>query len=154
MVSPEERLKELGIKLHEAPLPLGSYLPCVRTGNLLYLSGVLPLRGGKLIRTGIVGDSISLIEAQEDAKQIIINALSIIAAYTGSIDTVARCVKLNGYIASAPDFTEQASVLNAASDLLYEVFGEKGKHARAAIGVYVLPLNSPLEIEFIFELTP
>lgn len=106
------------------------------------------------MKTGIVGDSVSLIEAQEDARQIIINALSIIAAYTGSIDKVVRCIKLNGYIASAPEFTEQSSVLNAASDLLCEIFGEKGKHARASVGVNILPLNAPLEIEFIFEITP
>lgn len=135
-------------------MPLGSYLPCVRTGNLLYLSGVLPLRGGKLLRTGIVGDSVSLAEAQEDARQIIINALSLIKAYIGSLDKVARCVKLNGYIASAPDFTGQSSVLNAASDLLCDVFGEKGKHARVSVGVNILPLNAPLEVEFIFEIAP
>lgn len=151
MISPEERLKELGISLSEAPAPLGSYVPSVRTGNLLFLSGMLPLREGKLLRTGRVGESVSLNEAQEDAKQAAINALSILKAQIGSIDRVVRCIKLVGYIASAPDFTQQPAVLNAASDLMRDVFGDAGKHARAAVGVSVLPLNSPVEIEFIFE---
>lgn len=151
MISPEERLKELGINLSEAPAPLGSYVPSVRTGNLLFLSGMLPLREGKLLRTGRVGESVSLNEAQDDARQAAINALSILKAQIGSIDRVVRCIKLVGYIASAPDFTQQPAVLNAASDLMRDVFGDAGKHARAAVGVSVLPLNSPVEIEFIFE---
>lgn len=151
MISPEERLKELGIELSAAPAPLGSYVPCVQAGNLLFLSGMLPLREGKLARTGRVGESLSLNEAQEDAKQAAINALSILKAHLGSIDRVVRCIKLVGYIASVPDFTQQPAVLNAASDLLRDIFGENGRHARAAVGVSVLPLNSPVEIEFIFE---
>lgn len=151
MISPEERLKELGIDLPAAPSPLGSYVPCVSTGNLLFMSGMLPLRGGKLLRTGRVGESVSLNEAQEDARQAVINALSILKAHIGNLYRVTRCVKLNGYVASAPDFTDQPKVLNAASDLLCDIFGELGKHARAAVGVPVLPLNSPIEIDFIFE---
>jgi enamine deaminase RidA (YjgF/YER057c/UK114 family) len=147
----EHKLKELGVTLSEAPKPIGSYVPCVQTGNLFFLSGILPLREGKLIRTGRVGEAVSLQEAEEDAKQIVINALSIIKSNLGSLDKVKRCIKLNGYVASAPDFTEQPKVLNAASDLLFQIFGEAGKHARAAVGVYALPLNSPLEIDFIFE---
>jgi len=152
-MSPEERLKKLGIELPEAPAPLGSYVPCVQTGNLIFLSGILPLREGKLTRTGRIGESISLREAQGEAKQIVINALSILKSQIGSLDKVRRCVKINGYVASAHDFTEQPKVLNAASDFLFEIFGEAGKHARAAVGVDVLPLNSPLEIEFIFEIS-
>jgi len=151
-MTPEERLKELGIELTEAPKHLGSYVPCVRSGNLLFLSGILPLRTGKLTRTGRVGESVTLQQAQEDAKQIAINALSILKSHTGSLDKINRCIKLNGYVASAPDFTEQPKVLNAASDLLFKIFGDAGKHARAAVGVYVLPLNSPVEIDFIFEI--
>lgn len=151
MIPPEDRLKELGIQLPVAPSPLGSYVPCVRTGNFLFMSGMLPLRGGKLLRTGRVGESVSLNEAQEDARQAVINALSILKAHFGNLDRVTRCVKLNGYVASAPDFTDQPKVLNAASDLLCDIFGEPGKHARAAVGVPVLPLNSPIEIDFIFE---
>ncbi len=153
-MTPEEKLKQLGITLPEAPKPLGSYVPCVQTGNLLFLSGMLPVREGTLIRTGRVGESISLQEAQEDAKQIVINALSVVKSHIGSLDKISRCVKLNGYVASAPDFTEQPKVLNAASDLIFEIFSEAGKHARAAVGVSVLPLNSPIEVDFIFELEP
>lgn len=151
-MTPEEKLKQLGITLLEAPRPLGSYVPCAQTGNLLFLSGILPLREGKLIRTGRVGESVSLQESQEDARQIVINALSILKSHLGDLDKIKKCVKLNGYVASAPDFTEQPKVLNAASDLVFEIFGEAGRHARTAVGVHVLPLNSPLEIDFIFEI--
>lgn len=152
-MSIEERLKELGIILPPAPQPLGAYIPCVRSGNLLFLSGVLPLREGKLLKTGRVGESLSLEEARQEARQVVINALSIVKATIGDLDFVSRCIKLNGYIASSPDFTEQPSVLNSASELLYEVFGERGRHARVAIGVNILPLNSPIEIDFIFEVS-
>jgi enamine deaminase RidA (YjgF/YER057c/UK114 family) len=149
-VSPEDKLRELGIELLEAPSPLGSYVPVMRTGNLIFLSGILPLVKGKLLRQGRVGESVSLDEAREDARIATINALSILKAHIGRLDKIKRCVKITGYVASAPDFTEQPKVLNAASDLLFEIFGEAGRHVRAAVGVNVLPLNSPLEIEFIF----
>lgn len=152
-MSIDERLKELGIILPPAPQPLGAYIPCVRSGNLLFLSGILPLREGKLLKTGRVGESLSLEEARQEARQVVINALSIVKATIGDLDFVSRCIKLNGYIASSPDFTEQPSVLNPASELLYEVFGERGRHARVAIGVNILPLNSPIEIDFIFEVS-
>jgi len=150
-MSPEERLKKLGIELPEAPAPIGSYVPVVRTGNLVFFSGILPLKEGNLTRHGRVGENISLDEAREDARTATVNALSILKANIGSLDKVKRCIKITGYVASAPDFIEQPKVLNAASDLLFEIFGENGRHARAAVGVNVLPLNSPLEIEFIFE---
>ena len=150
VMSPEDKLRELGIELTELPKPLGSYISCVQTGRLLFLSGILPLKNGILTRTGRVGESVSLDEAMEDARTATINALSILKAHVGSLNKIKRCVKITGYVASAPDFTEQPKVLNAASDLLFEIFGESGKHARAAVGVNVLPLNSPLEIEFIF----
>jgi enamine deaminase RidA (YjgF/YER057c/UK114 family) len=153
MVSPEARLKELGIELPGTPSPLGAYVPCVRSGNLLFLSGMLPLRDGKLTRTGRVGEGVSLNDAQEDARQVVINALSIVKAELGTLDNVARCVKLSGFVASAADFVQQPAVLNAASELLLTLFGDRGRHARAAVGVPVLPLNSPLEVEFIFEVT-
>lgn len=151
MMSPEDKLKKLGIELPEALSPLGSYIPIVRTGNLVFLSGILPLIKGKLLRQGRVGESVSLDEARDDARTAAINALSVLKANIGSLNKVKRCVKITGYVASAPDFTEQPKVLNAASDLMFEIFGEAGRHARAAIGVNVLPLNSPVEIEFIFE---
>jgi enamine deaminase RidA (YjgF/YER057c/UK114 family) len=152
-MSPEDKLKELGIKLPEAPKPLGSYVPSVQIGNVFYLSGMLPLINGKLIRTGRVGESVSLDEARDDAKTATINALSVLKSSIGNLEKVKRCVKLSGYIASAPDFTEQPKILNAASDLIFEVFGEAGRHTRAAVGVNVLPMNSPVEIEFIFEVS-
>ncbi len=148
----EDRLRDLGIALPEAPRPVGSYIPCVETGNLLFLSGILPLREGRLIRTGRVGETVSIQEAQEDARQVVINCLSIIRSHLGSLDRIKRCIKLNGYVASSNDFIEQPKVLNGASDLLFEIFGEAGRHARSAIGVAVLPLNAPVEIDFIFEI--
>ena len=147
----DERLKELGISLSDAPKPMGSYVPCVQSGNLLFLSGVLPLRNGHLIKTGRVGEALSLDEAREASRQVIINTLSLLKSHLGSLDKI-RCVKLNGYVASAESFTDQPKVLNAASELLFDIFGEAGRHARAAIGVYSLPLNSPIEIDFIFEI--
>lgn len=151
MISPDESLKLLGIEIPELPKPLGSYIPIVRTGNLVFLSGILPLKNGKLIREGKVGKEIKPEDAMEDAKTIVINALSILKSHIGTLNNVKRCVKMTGYIASSDDFIEQPKILNAASELLFKIFGEKGKHARVAIGVNVLPLNSPLEIEFIFE---
>ncbi len=152
MNSPEERLKELGILLPAAPAALGAYIPCVQAGNLLFLSGQLPLRDGKLVHTGRLGESVSVSEAQEDARQTVMNALSNVKAFLGDLARVAQCVKLSGYVASASDFTDQPKVLNAASELLRDIFGDRGKHARVAVGVPVLPLNSPLEIDFIFEI--
>src|SRR4030066_498610 len=152
-MSPEDKIKELGIELPEAPTPLGSYIPVLSIGNLVFLSGILPLRQGKLIKQGKVGKDLSLDEAREEAKTATINALSVLKAHVGSLDKITRCVKIAGYIASSPDFTEQPKVLNAASDLLFEIFGEKGRHVRSAVGVNVLPLNSPVEIEFIFEVS-
>ena len=150
-MSIEDRLRTLGIELPEAPVPLGSYVPVVRTGNLVFLSGMLPLVQGKLLRRGKVGDNITIDEASEDAKTATVNALSVLKAATGDLDSVKRCVSIKGYIASALDFTEQPRVLNAASDLIREILGEAGRHTRVAVGVNVLPLNSPVEIEFIFE---
>lgn len=150
-MSPEDKLKELGIELPEAPDPLGSYIPVIRTGNLVFLSGMLPLIQGRLTRQGKVGRDINLDEAREDARVASVNALSVLKAHIGSLDKVKRCIKITGYVASDPDFLEQPKVLNAASDLIFEIFGERGKHVRTTVGVNVLPFNSPLEIEFIFE---
>jgi enamine deaminase RidA (YjgF/YER057c/UK114 family) len=147
----ESRAKELGLSLSDMPKPLGSYVPCVQSGNLLFLSGVLPLKEGKLTVTGRVGKDLSLEEAQSGARQVVVNALSVVRSFLGTLDRVEQCIKLSGFVASADDFFSQPAVLNAASDLLHEIFGEKGRHARAAIGVQVLPLNSPVEIDFIFE---
>jgi enamine deaminase RidA (YjgF/YER057c/UK114 family) len=150
-MTPEQKLKELGIELPEPSKPLGSYIPAVKTGNLIFLSGMLPLIKGKLVRQGKVGEDIRIEEAGEDVRTAVINALSVLKANIGTLNNVKRCVKITGYIASSPNFTDQPLVLNAASDLLFEIFGESGRHARVAVGVNVLPLNSPAEIDFIFE---
>ena len=133
--------------------PLGSYVPLVRTGNLVFLSGMLPLVEGKLTREGRVGEKVTVDEAREDARTAAINALAILKSHLGTLNKIRRCVKITGYVSSAPDFTEQPNVLNAASDFMFEIFGEVGRHARAAVGVSVLPLNSPVELEFIFEVS-
>jgi enamine deaminase RidA (YjgF/YER057c/UK114 family) len=117
----------------------------------LSFSGMLPLIQGRLTRQGKVGRDINLDEAREDARVATVNVLSALKAHIGSLDKVKRCIKITGYVASDPDFLEQPKVLNAASDLIFEIFGERGKHVRTTVGVNVLPFNSPLEIEFIFE---
>ncbi len=150
-MTPEEKLKSLGIELPDAPKPLGSYVPFVKTGNLVYLSGMLPLKDGKLIKTGRVGEAVTVDEAAEAAKRAVINALAVLKSTIGSLDKVNRCVRVEGYVSSAQDFIEQPKVLNGASNLLFEVFGEAGLHTRTAVGVNILPLNSPVEISFIFE---
>lgn len=148
---PEERIKELGIDLPAVPKPLGAYVPFVRTGNLVFLSGMLPLKEGKLIHTGRVGEAVTLEAAVACARLAAINALAVLKSAADSFDRVKRCVKISGSVASAPDFYDQPKVINGASELITEVFGAAGLHARAAIGVNSLPLNSPVEIEFIFE---
>jgi enamine deaminase RidA (YjgF/YER057c/UK114 family) len=150
-MTPEEKLKFLGIELPEIPKPLGSYVPFVRTGDLVFLSGMLPLKEGKLAMTGKVGETVSLDDAAQCAKVAATNALAVLKSAVGSLDNVRRCVKLSGFVASAAGFTDQPKVVNGASDFIFEVFGEAGRHARAAVGVNVLPLNSPVEIDFIFE---
>ncbi len=150
-MSPEDRLSELGIELPELPKPLGSYVPFVQAGNLLFLSGMLPLSQGRLLFEGRVGETIPLEDAVQASRRATINALAVLRSAVGSLDRVKRCVKLTGFVASADDFTDQPKVLNGASDLLAEVFGEAGLHARAAVGLHILPMNSPVEIEFIFE---
>lgn len=147
----EEKLKQLCIELPPIPSPLGSYIPFIKIGNIVFLSGILPLVDGKLLRQGKVGENVSLEEAKQDARIATINAISILKSNLGSLNQIKRCVKITGYIASSNDFIKQPEVLNAASDLLFEIFGESGKHVRSAVGVNTLPLNSPLEIEFIFE---
>ncbi|MES0336575.1 MAG: RidA family protein [Candidatus Magnetobacterium sp. LHC-1] len=150
-MSIDNELSRLGIELPQAPKPLGSYVPCVQVGNLLFLSGQLPLWEGRLLSEGRVDREVSVETAREAARQTVINALSVIRGYLGSLDTLKRCIRLTGYVSSDPGFFRQPDVLNAASDLLYELMGERGRHTRVAVGVEVLPLNSPIEIGFIFE---
>ena len=150
-MTPEEKIKSLGIDLPEIPKPLGSYVPFVRTGNLVYLSGMLPLKDGRLLKTGRVGEAVSLDDAVLCARTAAINALAVVKSAVGSLNNVNRCVKISGFVASSCDFIDQPKVINGASDFLFDVFGEAGRHARAAVGVNILPLNSPVEVEFIFE---
>jgi enamine deaminase RidA (YjgF/YER057c/UK114 family) len=147
----EARLQELGIELPAVPKSLGAYVPFVRTGNLVFLSGMLPFKDGKLLHAGRVGEVVSLEDAAVCARLAAINALAVLQAAAGSLDRVKRCVKISGFVASAQDFFDQPKVVNGASELIAEVFGPAGLHARAAVGVNTLPLNSPVEIEFIFE---
>ena len=147
----EEKLKELSVELPEIPKPLGSYVPFVKTGNLVYLSGMLPLKDGVLLKTGRVGETVSLEDAVLCARTAAVNALAVLKSAIGSLENVQRCVKITGFVASSADFADQPKVMNGASDLLFQVFGEEGRHARAAVGVNILPLNSPVEVEFIFE---
>jgi enamine deaminase RidA (YjgF/YER057c/UK114 family) len=146
-----ERLKELNIVLPRFPVPQGVYLPLKRVGSLLFLSGILPFRDGELIAKGVVPVDVDIETARECARQVVLNTLSILDSEVG-LDGVKGCVRVNGYVASDRSFYEQPKVLNGASELLIDIFGEAGRHTRVAVGVQVLPLNSPLEIDFIFEL--
>ena len=150
-MTPEEKIKTLGIELPGVPKPLGAYVPFVRTGNLVYLSGMLPLKDGKLLKTGRAGEAVSLEDAVFCARTAALNGLGVLKSAVGSLDMIKQCVKVCGFVASAPDFTDQPKILNGASELMVEVFGEAGKHARMAVGVNILPMNSPVEVDFIFE---
>jgi len=152
-MSHEEKLKELGLTLPEAPKPVANYVPVVRVGDLLFLSGVLPSRDGQLIMTGKLGAGISIEQGKGAAQIAVLNALAIVKAETGSLDCVQRIVKMVGHIASAEGFTDQPQVLNGASDLLVSVFGEKGRHARVAVGAAELPRQAPVEIELIIQVS-
>ena len=144
------RLGQLGVSLPQVVAPLASYVPAVRTGNLVYTSGQLPVEGGKLARTGKVGAGISPEEGKALARICALNALAAVGSVVG-IDAVTRVVKVVGFVASAPGFHGQPGVVNGASDLLAEVFGDKGAHARSAVGVAELPLDAPVEVELIVE---
>jgi enamine deaminase RidA (YjgF/YER057c/UK114 family) len=149
-VSASARLGQLGIALPQLVAPLASYLPAVRTGNLVYTAGQLPIEAGKLAATGKVGAEVSPDEAKAMARICALNALAAVDSLVG-IDAVTQVVKLVGFVASAPGFNGQPSVVNGASDLLAEVFGDKGAHARSAVGVSELPLDAPVEVELIVE---
>ncbi len=148
----EEKLKELGIELPEAPIPAGNYIPAVKTGNLLFISGQIPLENGKVAFTGKVSDE-NLETAQKSAKSCAINILAQIKREAGSLDKVTKIVRLSGFVNSVPEFTQHPKVINAASDLMFEVFGKKGKHTRIALGAGSLPLNSMTEIDAIVEIS-
>lgn len=151
-MSYENKLRELGLTLPAPPKPVANYVPAVRSGNLLFLSGVLPSREGQLVMTGKLGGNLTVEQGVEAARVAVLNGLSIVQREAGLLDRVKRIVKMVGYIASAPDFTDQPQVLNGASDLLVSVFGEAGRHARVAVGAAELPRMAPVEIELIVEL--
>ncbi|HLS90350.1 MAG TPA: RidA family protein [Limnochordia bacterium] len=151
MPSPEERLKELGIELPKPPKPLAAYVPAVRAGDLVFISGQAPMRDGKPVYTGRVGADLTLEEGYEAARLVMINALAVLKEEIGSLDNVERIVKVLGWVNSAPDFTQQPQVINGASELLEQVFGERGKHARSAVSAHTLPFNIAVEIEMIVQ---
>jgi enamine deaminase RidA (YjgF/YER057c/UK114 family) len=151
VTTPEERLAELGLTVPEVPKPVAAYIPAVRTGSLVYTSGQLPMREGQLLHTGKVGGEVTPEEAAECARQCALNAIAAVRAEVGDLSAVKRVVKAVAFVASTPDFTGQPGVANGASELFGEVFGDRGKHARSAVGVPVLPLDAPVEVELIVE---
>jgi enamine deaminase RidA (YjgF/YER057c/UK114 family) len=148
------RLSELGLELPEVAAPAGAYVPAVRTGSYVYTAGQLPFVDGVLSATGKVGTSDGLV-SPDDAKGMaatcVLNALAAAGSVLGSLDEVVRVVKVTGFVASDPGFSGQPGVINGASELLGDVFGEAGRHARSAVGVAVLPLDSPVEVELVLE---
>ncbi|MCU1416319.1 MAG: hypothetical protein JWP32_493 [Schumannella sp.] len=150
-MSVEARLTELGLKLPVLAKPAGAYVPAIVTGNLVYTAGQLPFVDGALLATGKVGADVSAEDAAKLARTCALNALAAAASVIGSLDRVTRIVKVVGFVASTPDFSGQPAVINGASELLGEVFGEAGQHARSAVGVAVLPLDAPVEVELIVE---
>ena len=149
-MSVSARLAELGIELPAVVKPLGAYVPAVRSGNLVFTAGQLPLHDGKLARSGKVGAGVGAEDARELARVCALNALAAVHSLVG-IDSVARVVKVVGFVASAPGFTGQPGVINGASDLFGELFGDAGIHARSAVGVAELPLDAPVEVEIVVE---
>lgn len=150
-MSVDDRLKELGITLPQAPKPVAIYIPAVRSGNLLFISGQLPTENGQLPETGKLGAGVSVEQGQAAARRGTLNALAIARDMLGNLDNVVQVVRLVGHVASAEGFTQQSVVVNGASELLGQIFGDKGKHARLALGAAELPLGAPVEIELILE---
>lgn len=152
--TPEARLKALKIELPPAPKPIASYVPAVTTGNLVFLAGQGPIANGKPTITGKVGADVTEEQGYKAARETILVSLAALRGEIGSLDRVRRIVKLTGWVNSAPGFTRQPWVINGASDLLVEIFGEAGKHARSAVAANELPLNIPVEIEIVVEVSP
>lgn len=150
-MSIEAQLHKLGITLPEAPAPAARYVPYVVTGPLVFIAGQLPVRQGKVAVTGKLGAEVGLEEGIDAARLCAINILSQLRAAC-DLDKVRRCVRLNGFVASTPDFTDQPRVINGASDLIADVFGDAGRHSRIAVGVASLPLNAAVEVDAIFEI--
>ena len=150
MILIEEKLKTLEITLPTPPTPAGSYVPAIKTGNLLFISGQIPMEDGKVIFTGKVTDD-NIETAKKSAKMCAINLLAQMKRELGSLDKVTKIVRISGFVNSDPEFYQHPKIINAASDLFFEIFGDKGKHSRIAVGVACLPLNSMTEIDAIIE---
>ncbi len=150
-MSVSARLAELGIEIPEVVPPVAAYVPAVATGRYVYTSGQLPMRGGEMIAAGLVGAAVDADVAKDCARQCAINALAAIQSAIGDLERVTRVVKVVGFVASAPGFTGQPGVINGASEVLGEIFGDAGRHARSAVGVAALPLDAPVEVEMIVE---
>jgi enamine deaminase RidA (YjgF/YER057c/UK114 family) len=151
-MTPEERLAKAGLTLPSVAVAVASYVPAVRTGGWVFTSGQVPLRDGQLLMTGKVGDSVSVDDARTCAQQAALNTLAAVKMDVGDLSAVRRVVKAVVFVASAPEFTAQPQVANAASDVFTTAFGDAGQHARSAVGVAVLPLDAPVEVELIVEL--
>ena len=149
----EKKLSELGIVLAPPAAPVANYVPCVRTGNLLRVSGQICLDDGKLVAKGQLGAGVSVEDGQKAARACAINLLAQVKAAVGDLDKVARVVRLGGFVNSAPGFLDGPKVMNGASDVMVAVFGEKGKHARTTVGVAALPLDAAIEVEALFEVS-
>ncbi len=152
-MSYERKLTELYLELPPPPQPLATYVPAVRAGDLLFLSGVLPIRDGQLVFSGKLGRDLTVEQGMEAAKLAILNALAIVKQELGTLDRITRVVKVVGHVASAEGFVQQPQVLNGASDLLIAIFGAAGRHARVAVGAAELPRRAPIEIEVIFSVS-
>ena len=150
-MSAEQRLQELGITLPAVPAPVASYVPGIRTGNLIITSGQLAFADGTLMHPGHVGGEVTLEQGQECARQAVLNALAVVASTAGGVDRISRIIRLAVFVSSAPGFNDQPKVANGASDLLVEIFGENGRHVRAAVGLNELPLNASVELELTAE---
>jgi enamine deaminase RidA (YjgF/YER057c/UK114 family) len=149
----DAQLAALGLVLPAPPKPVATYIPVVKVGDLLFLSGMIPLRDGTLIMAGKLGQEISIEQGYEGAKICLLNALAVIRQEFGTLDRVKQVVKMVGYVASTADFVQQPAVINGASDLLVKLFGDAGRHARVAVGAAALPLNAPVEIELIVQVS-
>jgi len=148
----EEKLKSLNITLPNPPKPAGAYVPVVKSDHTVYVSGQIPIENGKVTFKGKVPNDQSLEQAQKAAILCVVNALAQLKAELGSLDKISKIIRVSGFVNSDPDFTDQAKVINSVSDLLYEIFGEKGKHSRIAVGVASLPLGATVEIDMIVEI--
>jgi enamine deaminase RidA (YjgF/YER057c/UK114 family) len=147
----ELKLKELKLQIPDAPKPVAAYIPAKQTGNLVFTAGQLPMVNGELISKGLLGQDVEIDEANKAARICTLNALAAIKSVIGDLDRIKQIVRVVGYVASIPTFTQQPAVVNGASELLLEIFGENGKHARSAVGMAVLPLNASVEIELTVE---